>query len=88
MVSRRRTGNTLADLTPLLINRDDRVAALVRVDPNSHHVRCVSFTRRGDNAGPVGGHIPVGAMHAPLKPRRPVRPRPAGRITDTSHEGT
>jgi hypothetical protein len=44
-------------LPPSLVNGDDGVGALVRVDPQSDHVP-VSFAAKGDQ-GPAGGHIPV-----------------------------
>src|SRR5262249_13241801 len=36
-----------SELSALLIDEDGGVRALVRVDPNGHHARCVSFARMG-----------------------------------------
>jgi hypothetical protein len=47
MVSRRRTANALGELTPLLVDRNDGMAALVRVDPDGHHARCLLHSMGG-----------------------------------------
>src|SRR5438876_12297614 len=60
MMSRRRAGCALRELSALFVDRDDRVAALVRVDPDDHH-DVVSFRFGGARSGSAGGHIPVGA---------------------------
>src|SRR5581483_3543762 len=48
MISRRRADRPRRELTPLLIDRDGCVTALVRVDPDGHHARCLSFCSKGE----------------------------------------
>ena len=45
----------LGELATLLVDGDERVAALVQIGPDRHHVR-VSFLIREVDHGPVGGH--------------------------------
>jgi hypothetical protein len=60
MIRRHRSRRALRKLPSLPIDRNDRVAALVSVDPKGHH-KAVSPSIGGARPGSVGGHIPVGA---------------------------
>ena len=61
---------------PALVDGDHGVGALVRVDPEDHHV-LVAFHDRGGDKGPVGGHTSVGAMPRSYQatPAGPACPR-------------
>src|SRR4029450_10324199 len=61
-------------LAAALVDGNDRVGALVRVDPQDHHGR-VSSHRGGRGTGPVGGHGSMGGtprsyQATPIGPRR------------------
>lgn len=72
-------------LTAVLVDHDDGVRVLVRVDPEGHRGACLLLVEGWH--GPVGGHIPVGATprSSQAMPAGPLRP--GGRKTDNSHEG-
>jgi hypothetical protein len=54
MVGRRGADGAFTKLAATLVDGDNRVGALVRVDPQDHHSR-VSSHRCGRGTGPVGG---------------------------------
>jgi len=85
MIVRGGSGRGLRELPALLVDCDDGMAALVRVDPDCHHSMTPSSLRELRDRS--AGISQLGRHHAPLKPRRPVPHRRAGRTTDTSHEG-
>lgn len=68
MISRRRADRPRRELTPLLVDRDDGVAALVCVDPDSHYARCLLHSmgekhRTGRRAYPSRGETTLLSSH-------------------------
>src|SRR6201984_2620801 len=59
MTRGRRLNDLLAKLAPNLVNRDERVGALVHIGSNNNHGGCLLHCEV--TVGPVGGHISVGA---------------------------
>ena len=76
----------LAERLAVVIDRDDGVGALVGVDPECDHGPC-SFLRRDGARVDRSAYPSQDASQAPLKPDRRTQRRPAGRKTDSSHEG-
>jgi hypothetical protein len=50
-----RSGGPFGDLASCLIDGDDGVCPLVRIDSNDDHFPVFLFA--GDGLGPVGGHV-------------------------------
>ena len=70
----------LAQLPAHLIDRNERVGALVDISTNDNHGGCLLHSR--GTVGPVGGHISVGAMPRSYQvtPAGPSHPLPAKRM--------
>jgi hypothetical protein len=60
-----------------LIHRDQRVAALVRIDPDHDLAHVRPFTLPPDDQARQRGHASIEQKRAPIKPH-PCRPAPAG----------
>src|SRR5919197_6085960 len=86
MIRRRCPSSLLRKLPSLLVDRNNRVAALVCVNPDRHH-EAVSPSTGGARPGSVGGHIPVGDSTLLSSHAGRSHHGRAGRTTETSHEG-
>jgi hypothetical protein len=75
------------ELAAALVDGNDGVGALVRVDPQDHLVGS-PLTEVDEGPGRSAGMPQWGQRHAPIKPRRLVRAGVAGRTTGTGHADT
>ena len=87
LVLQRRDDRLLRQLATLLVDQDDGVAALVRIDPDDHHRSSLlpiggGMLGIGRRAYPSWGDTTLLSSHAGRS-----HDRRAGRTTDTSHEG-
>jgi hypothetical protein len=55
MLSRPRTAKALGEPTPLFVDRNVGMAALVRVDPDGHHARCLLQSMGGQTPDRLAG---------------------------------
>ncbi|GAA4556180.1 hypothetical protein GCM10023175_57830 [Pseudonocardia xishanensis] len=85
MVGRGRAEGAFAELTAVVVDDDDGVAALVCVDAENHH-RSVSLSFAVGATGPAGGHSSVGAVPRSYQ-ATPVGPAgSSGRTRGPGHE--
>jgi hypothetical protein len=72
IIARGRRGGLAADLTADVVDRDNCMGALVRVDTEGDHGALVAFHVGDPDQNRSVGTPQWGRSHAPIKPRRPV----------------